>query len=95
MNNVTIFATDIRRVHVSLAVTCHLHFWQNGQDLSRAAAITRGWNDYRNKGQHRMLTKEKIILPPLLTGLEPATSRTRVRRSTTGLSPHPLRTFRD
>ena len=95
MNNVTLFAIDIRRVHVSLAVTCHLHFWQNGQDFSRSTAITRGWNEYRNKGQHRMLTKEKIILPPLLPGLEPSTSRARVRLSTTGLSPLPLRAFRD
>ena len=24
------------RVHVSLAITCHLHFWQNDPDLLRA-----------------------------------------------------------
>ena len=34
-----------------LAVTCHLHFWQNGRDLLRATAVTRGWNRYRNKSQ--------------------------------------------
>ena len=30
-------------------VTCHLHFWQTDQDLLRATAVTRGWNEYRNK----------------------------------------------
>ena len=29
-----------------LAVTCHLHFWQNDRDLLRATAVTRGWNGY-------------------------------------------------
>ena len=27
---------------VCLAVTCHLHFWQNDRDLSRATAVTDG-----------------------------------------------------
>ena len=39
----------IRKVHVCLAVTCHLHCWQNDRDLSRATVVTRGWNGYRNK----------------------------------------------
>ena len=34
---------------VCLAVTCHLHFWQNDRDLPHAAAVTRGWNGYRNE----------------------------------------------
>ena len=38
-----------------------------------------GWNEYRNKSQHRKLTHEKKILPPLLQGLEPATVRLLVR----------------
>jgi len=29
----------MRRVHVCLAVTCHLHFRHNGQDLLRATAV--------------------------------------------------------
>ena len=29
----------IRRVQVCLAVTCHLHFWQNDRDLLRATAV--------------------------------------------------------
>ena len=32
-----------------VAVTCHLHFWQNEQDLSRATAATRGQNGYPSK----------------------------------------------
>ena len=73
--------SHIGRVYVCLAVTCHLHFWQNDQDLLRATAVTRRWNGCRNKSQHRKLTLEKKILPPLLPGLEPGTLRSRVRRS--------------
>ena len=69
------------RVHACPAVTCHLHFWQNGRGLLLSTAVTRGWNGYRNKSQHRKLTLEKKILPPLLPGLEPATFRSRVQRS--------------
>ena len=32
----------IRHVHACLAVTCHLHLWQNDRDLLRATAVTRG-----------------------------------------------------
>ena len=39
--------SHVRRVHVCLAVTCHLQFWQNGRDLLRVTAITQGWNGYR------------------------------------------------
>ena len=38
-------ATDIT-VYACLAVTCHLHFWQNDQDLLCANAVKRGWNGY-------------------------------------------------
>ena len=72
--------SHIRKVYACLAVTCHLHFWQNDRDLVRATAVTRGWNGYRNKSQHRKSTLEKI-LPPLLQGFEPATFQSRVRRS--------------
>ena len=71
----------IRKVYVCLAVTCHLHFWQTDLDLLRATAVTRGWNGYRNKSQHRKSTLEKKILPPLLQGFEPATFQSRVWRS--------------
>ena len=72
-----------------LAVTCHLHFWQSDRDLLHATAITRGWNWYRNKSQHRKLIPEKSILPPFLPGLEPGTFRSRVRRSNHWAIPAP------
>ena len=72
--------SHIRKVYACLAVTRHLHFWQNDQDLLRATAVTRGWNGYRNK-RHRKSTPEKKILPPLQQGFEPATFQSRVRRS--------------
>ena len=58
--------SHIRKVRAYLAVTCHLHFWQNDHDLLRAPAVIRGWNGYQNKSQHINLTLEKKILPPLL-----------------------------
>ena len=51
--------SHIRKVYACLAVTCHLRFWQNDRDLSRATAVTRGWNGYRNKSQHRKLTRRR------------------------------------
>ena len=71
--------SHIRKVYACLAVTCHLRFWQNDRGLLRATAVTRGWNGYRNKSQHRKLTLEKKILPQ--QRFEPATFRSRVRRS--------------
>ena len=73
--------SHIRKVYACLAVTCHLHFWQNDRDLSRATVVTRRWNGYRNKSQHRKSTLEKKILPPLQQGFEPETFQSRVRRS--------------
>ena len=73
--------SHIRKVYACLALTCHLRFWQNDRGLLRATAVTRGWNGYRNKSQHRKLTLEKKILPPLQQGFEPANFRSRVRRS--------------
>ena len=34
--------SHISKVHAYLAVTCRLHFWQNGRGLLRATAVTRG-----------------------------------------------------
>ena len=82
--------SHIRKVYVCLAVTCHLHFWQNDRGLLRATAVTRGWNGYRNKSQHRKLTLEKKILPPLQQGFEPVTFRSRVWRSNHWAIPAPL-----
>ena len=81
----------IRKVYACLAVTCHLHFWQNDRDLFRATAVTWGWNGYRNKSQHRKSTLEKKILPPPLQGFEPGTFQSRVRRSNHWAIPTPSR----
>ena len=51
--------SHIRKVYTCLDVIWHLHFWQNDRDLLRATAVTRGWNGYRNRSQHRKLTMEK------------------------------------
>ena len=63
------FNTYVRCMRV-LAVTCHLHFWQNDRDFLRATAVTRGWNGYRNKSQHRESTLEKKIIPPFQQGAD-------------------------
>ena len=86
----------IRKVYACLAVTCHLHFWQNDRDFLRATVVTRGWNGYRNKSQHRKSTLEKKILPPFQQGFEPATFWVNHESGalTTELSPPPeLRGF--
>ena len=51
--------SHLGRVHVCLGVTCHLHFWQNDQDLLCATAMIQGWIEYWNESQHRKLTMEK------------------------------------
>ena len=81
---------SIRKVYACLAVTCHLHFWQNDRDFLRATVVTRGWNGYRNKSQHRKSTLEKKILPPFQQGFEPATFQSRVRRSNHWAIPAPV-----
>ena len=81
--------SHIRKVYACLAVTCHLHFWQNDRDFLRATVVTRGWNGYRNKSQHRKLTLEKKILPPFQQGFEPATFQSRVRSSNHWAIPAP------
>ena len=81
-------------MYACLAVTCHLHFWQNDRDFLRATVVTRGWNGYRNKSQHRKSTLEKKILPPFQQGFEPATFQSRVRRSNHWAIPAPNRAGR-
>ena len=77
-------------MYACLAVTCHLHFWQNDRDFLRATVVTRGWNGYRNKSQHRKSTLEKKILPPFQQGFEPATFQSRVRCSNHWAIPAPF-----
>ena len=80
---------SIRKVYACLAVTCHLHFWQNDRDFLRATVVTRGWNGHRNKSQHRKSTLENKILPPFQQGFEPATFQSRVRCSNHWAIPAP------
>ena len=51
--------------------------------------VTRGWNGYRNKSQHRKSTLENKILPPFQQGFEPATFQSRVRCSNHWAIPAP------
>ena len=81
VHGVMSFKSHIVMVHACLVVNCHLQFWQNGRVLLRATAVTRRWNWYRNKSQHRKLTLEKKIHTSLLLGIESATFRSRIRRS--------------
>ena len=37
--------SHLHRVHVCLAVTCHLHFWQSDRDFLCATAVTQGGMD--------------------------------------------------
>ena len=46
--------SHIRKVYACLAVTCHLHSWQDDRGLLRATAVTRGWNGYRNESAHKV-----------------------------------------
>ena len=71
----------------------YLHVWQNDRNLSCATAVALRWNGSRNKSQHRKLTLNKKIIPPLLPGFEPTTFRSRVRPSTTEVSPLPAHTL--
>ena len=80
-------------MYACLAVTCHLHFWQNDRDFLRATVVTRGWNGHRNKSQHRKSTLEKKILPPFQQGFEPATFQSRVRCSNHWAIPPPSPQF--
>ena len=45
MHHVTSCKATYVTVCACLAVTCHLHFWQNDRDLLRATAVTQGWMD--------------------------------------------------
>ena len=83
--------SHIRKVYTCLAVTCHLHFWQNDRGLLRATAVTRGWKGYRNNSQHRKLTLEKKISRRSCRNSNPRPFDHESRALTTELSPPPQR----
>ena len=74
----------IHRVHACLAVTCHLHFWQN----DRYHFTCYCGNMELERIQKWESAHGENIFPPLLLGLKPATFWPRVRRS--ALKPFPL-----
>ena len=77
------------KVYLYLALIRHLVFWQKDRALLHATAVTRGWNGYRNKSQHRKLTmggEENSPAAVPVPGLEPEVFQSRVRRSTIELS---------
>ena len=43
----------MNRMHVYLAVICHLHLWQNDRDLLLATVVRWGRNEYRNESTKR------------------------------------------
>ena len=64
-------------VRACLAVTCHLHFWQNDRNL-----LLWGGTDTKIRVSTEKADLEKKILPPqLLQGLEPATSSSQILQS--------------
>ena len=73
--------SHICKVYACLAVTCHQHFWQDDRDLLRATAVTRGWNGYWNRSQHRKLTLEKNFFGRSRRDSKPTTFQSRVQRS--------------
>ena len=81
--------SHIRRVHVCSAVTCHFHVWHNVRCLLRTTAVTWPWNRYRSKSQHKNVDPREENCSAARTGLEPATFRSRIRRSTAELCPPP------
>ena len=83
--------SHIRTVHACLAVSWHLHLGQSDRDLLCATAVTRGWNGYRNKSQHRKLTLEKKILLLLLRDGTRSPFDHEFGALTTELSPLPVK----
>ena len=68
-------------MYARLRVTRHLHFWQNDRGLLRATAVTRGWNEHQTRvstSAHKVNSGEENF-PPLLSGFELATFRSRIR----------------
>ena len=74
----------LHRAHVCLAVTCHLHFWQNDWDLLCVTVVTRGWNGYRVSTESWPWRKKMLLL-----GLEPETFWSQVRHSNHWAIPAP------
>ena len=55
--------SHLRKMYACLAVTCHLHFWQNDRDILRATAVTWGWNGYQKKSAQKLDPGEEKCRP--------------------------------
>ena len=62
--------SDIRKVHLHLAVTCHTHFWQNDQDLLHATVATWRWKRYQNKSAQKVDLWGEENVPATPTGTQ-------------------------
>ena len=71
----------ICKVHACLAVTCHLHFWQNDQDLLCTPAVIRGGGGGGGGMDTKRFTLKKKILLPLQQGLKHMTFQSQVWHS--------------
>ena len=69
--------SHICMVHACLAVTRHLHFWQNDRDFLRANAVV--WNGYRNESAQKVDPVEEKLSRRSCRDSKPATCRSRVR----------------
>ena len=85
-----VIRSHIRRVYVCLAVTFHLHLWQNDRDIFYIFVLfccccycCGNTGVERIPSQQRKLTLERKNLSPLLPRLEPETFRSRVGRCIT------------
>ena len=92
-NHVPVYSVIIEshmwRVSVRLAVTCHLHFWQNGWVCVCVRMCSYiGMERISKISQHRKLALDFFIPSPLL-GIKPATFQSQVQCYTTELSPLP------
>ena len=56
----------IHKVHARLAATCHLHFWQNDQDILHATAGTQGCCK-ESQMPYKALQELHCELPPCTT----------------------------
>ena len=70
--------SHIRKVYACLAVTCHLHFWQNDRDLLRATAVRLGWNGYWHTGAGITQSLERRIRDWKVAGSNPCRSGGRI-----------------
>ena len=86
MRQFTMLPYSKHHMYVCLAVTWHLHFLADGQNLLHDTAVKGGWMGVQNKKDD---PGEKYLLL-LLPGLELKTFRSWVHHSTSAPSPLPL-----